>query len=322
MPATLQILEVFDRIWHDDSIVYKVKAFQEDPLSKGTAYTTVLKWSKPLERARLSKAASKEYRQRLMRIDKPATNRRSGKYPDMEKEVYRLFKEKRSRGRKVSARWVSSTARQVMKVMHPDVRFSATVSWRVRFRRRFNLHPARRKTNVKNKTFADSEPVLLRYFRGLRRRLQFDASEVEPEESQLVEPEPDDFNPEREEEDCVGGAADQQLDSSDDEDDEDKLLTFESALISGMRVASAAPPQMQLEFKSVAAKELKDKVILYNWIGLGWCAGRIRRPSFDKNKLVKVDGERCPENFIIAYDDGEGPHCLTVGKNGKEGASA
>ena len=30
-----------------------------------------------------------------------------------------------------------------------------------------------------------------------------------------------------------------------------------------------------------------------------------------------VDGERRPENFIIAYDDGEGPHCLTVGKYGK-----
>ena len=80
---------------------------------------------------------------------------------------------------------------------------------------------------------------------------------------------------------------------------------------------SAAPPPMQLEFKNVAAKELKDKVILYNWSGLGWCAGRIRRPSFDKNKLVKVDGERRPANFIIAYEDGEGPHCLTAGKYGK-----
>ena len=30
-----------------------------------------------------------------------------------------------------------------------------------------------------------------------------------------------------------------------------------------------------------------------------------------------VDGERRPENFIIAYDDGEGPHCLTVGRYGK-----
>ena len=61
------------------------------------------------------------------------------------------------------------------------------------------------------------------------------------------------------------------------------------------------------------------KVIMYNWPGLGWCAGRIRRPSGDKNKLVKVNGERRPANFIIGYDDGEGPHCLTLDSYG-EGA--
>jgi hypothetical protein len=44
--------------------------------------------------------------------------------------------------------------------------------------------------------------------------------------------------------------------------------------------------------------------------------GRTRRPSADKNKLVKVDGERLPANFISAYDDGEGPHCQTLGKYG------
>ena len=83
-----------------------------------------------------------------------------------------------------------------------------------------------------------------------------------------------------------------------------------------MRVMSP-PTAEQLEFKHVAAKELKDKLILYNWIGLGWCAGQIRRPSGDKSKLVKVDGERRPANFIISYDDGEGPHCLTIGKYGQ-----
>jgi hypothetical protein len=77
------------------------------------------------------------------------------------------------------------------------------------------------------------------------------------------------------------------------------------------------PTAEQLEFKHPAAKELKDKHILYNWIGLGWCAGQIQRPSGDKSKLVKVNGERRPANFIIGYDDGEGPHCLTLGKYGQ-----
>lgn len=275
-----------------------------------------MKWAKPEERARLAKAASKEYRQSLLRIDKPSTNRRSGKYPDIEKEVFKLFKEKRARGRKVSARWVSSTARRLMKELHPDVHFTGTVSWRCHWRKRFRINANKRKSNVKNKTFADSEPVLLRYFQGLRRRLQLDADEVQADVGDFVEPEPDDVNPQAEELEVGAHENENELDSSDDEDDEDKLITFESALVSGMRVAPP-PTLLQLEFKSLAGKELKDKVVLYNWIGLGWCAGSIRRQSADKNKLVKVDGETRPANFVITYADGEGPHCLTLEKYGQ-----
>ena len=80
-----------------------------------------------------------------------------------------------------------------------------------------------------------------------------------------------------------------------------------------------APPPLpeQVEFKHANAKALKDQFILYNWSGFGWCMGRIRRPSADKNKLVTVDGERQPANFIVAYEDGEGPHCLTLRKYGQ-----
>ena len=56
----------------------------------------------------------------------------------------------------------------------------------------------------------------------------------------------------------------------------------------------------------------------YNWIGLGWWAGCIKRPSGDKSKMVKVDGQKQPANFIVQYTDGtEGPHCLTLDKYGK-----
>ena len=78
------------------------------------------------------------------------------------------------------------------------------------------------------------------------------------------------------------------------------------------------PPQSQLDFKSDAAKELKGKVVMYNWSGIGWWAGSIKRPSADKSKLVKVDRQRQPANFIVRYpDETEGPHCLTLGKYGK-----
>ena len=65
--------------------------------------------------------------------------------------------------------------------------------------------------------------------------------------------------------------------------------------------------------------ELSERLILYNWTGIGWCAGRIRRPSANKGTLVQVDGVRSPANFMCVYDDGEGPHCLTLGKYGQGG---
>ena len=61
-----------------------------------------------------------------------------------------------------------------------------------------NILPADSIQNVKNKSFADSEPVLLRYFRGLRRRLQLDAEAEPPEMDDGVESEPEDINPLRE----------------------------------------------------------------------------------------------------------------------------
>jgi hypothetical protein len=154
------------------------------------------------------------------------------------------------------------------------VPFAATANWRRRWRKRFRINPCRRKSNVKNKSFADSEPVLLKYFRGLRRRLQLEAHDEAPppESDEGEELEPEDVNPEREDdEDVVGcGQGDSTLDSSDDETNEAELFTFESALGEGLRVAPAPTPE-QLEFKHASAKELKDKVIVYNWAGFGWC---------------------------------------------------
>ena len=127
--------------------------------------------------------------------------------------------------------------------------------------------------------------------------------------------EPEDENPEREIEDIAG--LEEPLDSEDEASQTDELTDFETALVSGMRVAPPPSPT-QLEFKNKAGAELKNKIIMYNWIALGWWSGKVRRSSGDKNELVKVDGKKLPANFIIAYDDGsEGPHCLTLDKYGQ-----
>ena len=73
--------------------------------------------------------------------------------------------------------------------------------------------------------------------------------------------------------------------SSDDEIDEALLITLETALGGVLRTSSAPTPE-QLEFKHSAAKELKERVITYNLSDCGWCLGRIRRPSADKNKSL------------------------------------
>ena len=106
------------------------------------------------------------------------------------------------------------------------------------------------------------------------------------------------------------------LDSSDEASDSDELTTFEVAMPPGMR-AAPPPSPAQLEFKNDAGKDLKNKLILFNWVALGWWQGQIKRPSGDKNKMVKVNGERLPANFIVTYEDGEGPACLTLCKYGQ-----
>ena len=130
----------------------------------------------------------------------------------------------------------------------------------------------------------------------------------------ILKLEPEDENPPAEEEEREGDEP--PLDSEDDVSDDDELATFESALPPGMSVAPA-PSQVQLEFKNAAGKDLKDRLIMFNWAALGWWCGRIRRPSGAKDKMVKVDGVRLPANFIVAYEDGEGRACLTLNKYGK-----
>eukprot|EP00966_Prymnesium_polylepis_P050161 1161245-Prymnesium_polylepis.1 len=93
----------------------------------------------------------------------------------MEKRLYALFKQRRARGRKVSAKWFVHTARHIMRNEFPQhaAAFRGSRGWMRRFLKRFSLVP-RRKTNVKNTTWEATKPVLQRYFGTLRRRLRTD----------------------------------------------------------------------------------------------------------------------------------------------------
>ena len=169
----LRILEIFDKIRADKTILRKVDTFESDLRVKGCPYTTVrVGWDPPKARAKISAAAGKEHAGTLLRID--TKSRKVGKFAAMETELFARFKARRARGRKVSGRWLTAMGRQLMLALHPDqaTSFKGGKSWRRRFALRFKIG-LRRKTNAKNKTWADTEPILLRYFKTLRRRLQW-----------------------------------------------------------------------------------------------------------------------------------------------------
>lgn len=79
----LRILEIWDKIRDDPTILKKVEAFESDPRAKGTPYTTVkVGWAPPLERAKIAAAAGRAHAGTLLRIDK--TSRQKGKFAAME----------------------------------------------------------------------------------------------------------------------------------------------------------------------------------------------------------------------------------------------
>ena len=143
------LLELYDDNLDNPLILKKIDGWEQHSQSKGVPYTTVVKWAKPTERARIYKASSKMYAASLLRIDK--ASRKVGKYPDMEKAVFGKMKVRRAKNRKVSARWLSATAKKCMHTMHPGVAFKGGYHWRRRYAKRFNL-AIRRKTNCKGKS--------------------------------------------------------------------------------------------------------------------------------------------------------------------------
>jgi hypothetical protein len=176
----LKILDIFDEVRDDPAIKQKVDTFNADKRAKGAPYTTVIKWAKPVERARLSAAAAKEHAGSLLRVDK--SSRRAGKFDKMEAELFTRLKARRARGLKVSARWLTAMGKALMGQFHPAdaAGFKGGHHWRRRFAKRFKLG-IRKKSNCKNKSWEQTEPILLRYFTGLRKRLQLGDESQYPE---------------------------------------------------------------------------------------------------------------------------------------------
>ena len=186
---------------------------------------------------------------------------------------------RRSKGRKVSPRWLSATGRRLLNTTNPGMQFVGGRHWRARWAKRFN-HSVRRKTNCKAKTFATSEPALLRYFTGLRMRCQVDQM-PQPWQHQAyneVEPEPEDNNPEAEEAPRGGEHA---FDEEDEADSDDELLALKDIMPVGMEVAAASPTEEQLEFRIVQGLELVGQCVAVNWAGVGWVMGEIASANSD-----------------------------------------
>ena len=315
----LRILEIFDKVRADRNIKRKVETFESDPRAKGCPYTTVkVGWDPPRERAKISAAAGKEHAGTLLRID--TDSRKKGRFALMETELFARFKARRARGRKVSGRWLTAMGRQLMLTLHPDqaTTFKGGKSWRRRFALRFKIG-LRRKTNAKNKTWADTEPILIRYFKTLRRRLQLEGDELQDAETWAdEEPEPDDVNPQLEDDDGRE-VVEEPLDSEDDAEDDDSLVKLQAVMPDGFKVASA-PSATQLEFKSSHAQELVGRSILFNWAAVGWCKGEIASANTDGRVKMKVGNEMKTVNFKASYEDEmEAKHVLSLDDYG-EGA--
>jgi hypothetical protein len=111
-------------------------------------------------------AAAQQYASELLRIDK--TSRKVGKFAAMEKQLHAMLVARRKRGRRCSARWLSHTARSLMRHEFASssgaADFKAGPRWRRRFLQRFHL-TTRRKNNRKNTTWEEAKVKLQHHFK-------------------------------------------------------------------------------------------------------------------------------------------------------------
>lgn len=148
-------------------------------------------------------------------------------------------------------------------------------------------------------------------------------SESEAEAVVTAEPEPDDEAPLREDlvrsEDIGDGEDD--LDDDEPESDEEDAPPAPRTAPVGFCIAplSTMPSQAMLEPKAPEQQQLVGRSILYNWAGVGWCAGVVHSVNCDRRKTMQVetnDGkkEKALINFFVYYaiDSNLSAHVLTL----------
>ena len=102
----LRLIHLLDDVYANPLVLNKSGAFEEDRRSRGAPFSTAVKWLKPQVRREISRAAAQDGAKKLLRIDK--NSRKVGKYVPMEKELFRLFRLRRSKARKTSTKYAAA----------------------------------------------------------------------------------------------------------------------------------------------------------------------------------------------------------------------
>ena len=83
------------------------------------------------------------------------------------------------------------------------------------------------------------------------------------------------------------------------------------------------PDTEQLEYKQSRGERFFDRLTLFNWTAVGWCAGIIQNTNADGRKKIKAGvGESKPANlfprFFVYYKHDElgALHCLRLEEHG------
>lgn len=118
------------------------------------------------ERSKIMTAAADPKMRKLLAWPAPRV-----RFPQLEAELMRRFKERRKHGRKVTERWLVVSARQLAKKLYPKAEFHASHGWRVRFANRAGIAP-RRKTNTKQHSVFERLPLVRRFLLDLRAMLR------------------------------------------------------------------------------------------------------------------------------------------------------
>ena len=99
------------------------------------------------------------------------------------------------------------------------------------------------------------------------------------------------------------------LDDDDPESDEEDAPPAPRTAPVGFRIVppSMMPSQAMLEPKAPEQQQLVGRTILYNWAGVGWCAGVVQELNADRRKTMQVENsdgkkEKAVINFLVYYE--------------------